>query len=176
MDVCIWVSLVTQTVKYQPAMWETGVQSLGREDPPEKGMATHSSILARRISLTEEPGGLQSIEAQKSWMWLSKETTTTNPMSPDNIQEQSLGEKQVVHCCGHTLPWATSSSRPLLPFLHWSWLLLFIVTSQACEPHSLLTVLFSHMGVVSLSYCSHLPWAVFISPKKPAFLCATKNW
>ena len=47
--------LVAQTVKNLPAAQETRVQSLGGEDPPEKGMATHSSILAWRISWTEEP-------------------------------------------------------------------------------------------------------------------------
>ena len=47
-------------VKNLPAMWETRVQSLGREDPLEKGMATHSSILGGRIPWTEEPGGLKS--------------------------------------------------------------------------------------------------------------------
>ena len=55
-------------VKNLPAMQElqeTQVQSLGREDPPEKGMATHSSILAWRISWTEEPGGIQSMELQR---------------------------------------------------------------------------------------------------------------
>ena len=46
-------------------MQETQIRSLGREDPPEKGMATHSSILAWRIPWTEEPGGLQSIGAQR---------------------------------------------------------------------------------------------------------------
>ena len=51
-------SLVTQTAKNLSAMGETWVQSLGREDPLEKGMATHSSILDWRISRTEEPGGL----------------------------------------------------------------------------------------------------------------------
>jgi len=45
-------------------MQETQVQSLGQEDPLEKGMATHSSILAWRIPWAEEPGGLQSIEMQ----------------------------------------------------------------------------------------------------------------
>ena len=45
---------------------EMQVQSLGREDPLEEGMATHSNILAWRIPWTEGPGGLQSIEAQKS--------------------------------------------------------------------------------------------------------------
>ena len=53
-------SLVAQTVKRLPTVWETWVQSLGREDPLEKGMATHSSIIAWRIPWTEEPGGLQS--------------------------------------------------------------------------------------------------------------------
>ena len=52
-------------VKYLPAMQETRVQSLGGEDPLEKGMATHSSILAWRIPWTEEPGGLQSTESQR---------------------------------------------------------------------------------------------------------------
>ena len=48
-------------VKNPPAMQETQVRSMGREDPLEKRMATHSSILAWRIPLTEEPGGLQSM-------------------------------------------------------------------------------------------------------------------
>ena len=46
-------------------MWETWVQSLGQEDPLEKEMATHSSIVAWRIPWTEEPGGLQSMGSQK---------------------------------------------------------------------------------------------------------------
>ena len=52
--------LVAQMVKNLPSMQETKVQFLGREDSLEKGMATHSSILAWEISWTEEPGGLQS--------------------------------------------------------------------------------------------------------------------
>ena len=57
-------SLVGQTVKNLPAMQETWVRSLGREDPLEKEMATHSSIFAWRIiSRTEEFGGLQSMES-----------------------------------------------------------------------------------------------------------------
>ena len=51
-------------VKNLPAMQETRVQSLGREDPLEKGMAIHSSVLAWRIPWTEKPGGLQSIVAK----------------------------------------------------------------------------------------------------------------
>ena len=58
-------SLVAQMVKNLPAMKETGVPSLGREDPLEKGTATHCSILAWRIPWTEEPGGLQSVGSQR---------------------------------------------------------------------------------------------------------------
>ena len=54
----IQASLVAQMVKNLPAVWETWVQSLGWEDPLEKGMATHSSILAWRLPWVEEPGGL----------------------------------------------------------------------------------------------------------------------
>ena len=52
-------------VKNLPAMQETQVWSLGQEDPLEKGMANHSSILARRIPQTEEPGGLHSMGSQR---------------------------------------------------------------------------------------------------------------
>ena len=60
---------MAQTVKNLPAKWETQVLSLGWEDPLEKGMATHCSILAWRIPRTQEPGGLQS--------WGHKESDTT---------------------------------------------------------------------------------------------------
>ena len=58
-------SLVTQTVKNPPAMQETRVQSLGREDPLEKKVATHSSILAWRSPWTQEPGGLEPMGSQR---------------------------------------------------------------------------------------------------------------
>ena len=58
-------SLVAQTVKNLLAVPETWVQSLGREDPLEKDMATHSSILVWRIPWTEEPGGLRSMVLQR---------------------------------------------------------------------------------------------------------------
>ena len=58
-------SLMAQTVKDPPAMWETWVKYLGGEDPQEEGMATHSSILAWRIPWTEEPGRLQSLGSQR---------------------------------------------------------------------------------------------------------------
>ena len=61
----LWASLVAQMVKNPHAMQETWVQSLGWEDPLEKGMATQSSTLAWRIPWTEEPGGLQSMGSQE---------------------------------------------------------------------------------------------------------------
>ena len=57
--------MVAQTVKVRPAMQQTQVQSLVREDSLEKGMATHSSIVARRIPWTEEPDRLQSMGSQR---------------------------------------------------------------------------------------------------------------
>ena len=62
---------MAQTVGSLPAVLETKVQSLGKEDPLEEGMAMHSSILDWEIPWTEEPGGLQSIGSQKSGTRLS---------------------------------------------------------------------------------------------------------
>ena len=58
--------LVAQMVKNLPAMQETQFPLLGQEDPLEKGMATHSSVLVWRIPWAEEPGALQSMELQES--------------------------------------------------------------------------------------------------------------
>ena len=60
------VSSIPQSVKNLPAIQETWVRFLGQEDPLEKEIATHSSILAWRIPLTEEPGRLQSMGSQES--------------------------------------------------------------------------------------------------------------
>ena len=76
-------SPVAQVVKNLLAMWETWVQSLGWEDPLEKGMATHSSILAWRI-----PWTVQFMGSQKSWTWLSDFhfhfTSTQQPHEADS--------------------------------------------------------------------------------------------
>ena len=61
-------SLMVQMAKNLHAMQETWIRSLGQEDPPEKEMAIHSSILAWEIPWSGEPGGLQSIGSQKSWI------------------------------------------------------------------------------------------------------------
>ena len=78
-------SLIAQMVKNLPAMQETLVQSLGQEDPLEKGMATHSSILAWRILWTDHG-------VAKSWTWLSDWTGTGNTAlkNPPAIQETQV--------------------------------------------------------------------------------------
>ena len=67
----MWSSCKSQSVKNLPAMLETWVQFLGQEDPLEKEVATHFSILAWKIPWTEEPGGLQSMGSQ-SWTQLGE--------------------------------------------------------------------------------------------------------
>ena len=62
-------------VKNLPAVWETWVRSLAWEDALEKGMATHSSILAWRLPWTEEPGGLQRS------LWVRQESDTTEQLT-----------------------------------------------------------------------------------------------
>ena len=65
-DKQLGTSLVAQTVKRLPAMWEIWIQSLGQEDPLETAMATHSSTLAWKIPWMEEPGGLQPMGCKES--------------------------------------------------------------------------------------------------------------
>ena len=67
-NMVIGASLIAQLVKKLPAVQETGVQFLGQEDPLEKEMAIHSSILAWKIPWTEEAGGLYSVGSQESDM------------------------------------------------------------------------------------------------------------
>ena len=68
---CVAVFLVAQRVKNLPEMQVTQVQSLGQEDLLEKGVATHSGILAWQIPWSEEPGGLQFLGSQRAGTWLS---------------------------------------------------------------------------------------------------------
>ena len=75
---------MAQVVKNMPAMQETRVQSLSQEDPLEKGMATHSSILAREIPWTEEPGRLHTVHrVTKSQIQLSSQHTHTHTHTQD---------------------------------------------------------------------------------------------
>ena len=102
-------SLVGQIVKNLPAMWEIRVRSLGQEDPLEKELATHSSILAWKIPWTEEPGRLQSMWLQRvrhDWAtnthtWYSSILTNTI------ITKVDLVTWLEVCCLYHSLSWSS---------------------------------------------------------------------
>ena len=99
--ICHWrASLVAQRVKHLPAMWETRVQSLGREVPLEKEMATHSSILAWRIPWMEEPDGLQSQRVWHDWASSLHLTSSKNEVARPKRKQQSAVDVSGVfaHC------------------------------------------------------------------------------
>ena len=85
-------------VKNLPAMQETWVPSLGWEDPLEKRMAIHSSILAWEIPWTEEPGGLQSIRSQRAGHDL---TTKSQPHTYLHLRPEAVGHQPSIHSSTH---------------------------------------------------------------------------
>ena len=88
-------SLVAQTVKHLPAMWEIWVQSLGQEDPLEECMATHSSILAWRIPWIEKSGGLRSMGSQRVRnAWATKHTLRRLPWETVCQRRSGTGRSQ----------------------------------------------------------------------------------
>ena len=112
MEKNVWASLVAQTVKNLLAMQETWVPSLGWEDPLEKEMATHSSILAWRIPWTEEPGRLQSMGLQRvrhDWTTFTSfqkfmldfqrwwRNRTGRPLSPSQIPQKNISTPSKLH-------------------------------------------------------------------------------
>ena len=107
--------LVAQTVKNLPAVQENRVQSLGWKDPLEKGMAIHSSILARKIPWTEQPGGLQFLGSQRVRYDWAANTLTHSSILAWRIQWteepgglQSMGSQRVRH------EWVTTAPLQLL--------------------------------------------------------------
>ena len=128
----IWIeTLVAQMVKNLPAMQETWVWSLGWKDPLEKGMATHSNILAWRIPWTEEPGRLQSMGSQRvGHDWATNTFTSALWQVHSSAPPLDLGKKSPFPSC-----WLTGyCSRPLQsqPF-PWVW-----VHGAHLEPMTLL--------------------------------------
>ena len=88
-------SLVAQMVKRLPAVQETLVWSLGRKDPLEKEMATHSSILAWKIPWMEEPGRLQSMGLQR----VRHDWATSLSLFLSMSSESMISPNQLIHCC-----------------------------------------------------------------------------
>ena len=83
-----WASLVAQTVKNLPAMWETWVWSLGWEDPLEEGMATHSSILAWRIPMDSGAWWLQYLRSQRVGHYWATKYSTLPPVTPFSLEKK----------------------------------------------------------------------------------------
>ena len=113
-------------VKSLPAMQETWVQSLGPEDPLEKGTATHSHILSWRISWTKEPGGLQSKGLQRvGHVWgLRRTNTFTFPIPPPQPYPRPLSSTNVFSdyefdCSRYLIWWKSNcqSGSAVSPFL-----------------------------------------------------------
>ena len=115
----VWASLVAQRLKHLPAMQETWVWSLGREDSLEKEMAPHSSIVAWRIPWTEEPGGLQSTGSQRvghDWVTSLSVGSIWNflfciPLEPHLYCKT---EQQLLVLHDNLYHWTVSSSRKWL--------------------------------------------------------------
>ena len=128
MGMCVLASQVAQMVKNLSAMWETQVRSLGQEDPLEKGMATHSSILAWRIPWTEEPSRLQSKGSQRvghDWVmllylkWIINKDLTCGALVSvmwQPVWEGSLGDNGYMHmydCSLETITTLLISYNPI---------------------------------------------------------------
>ena len=124
-----------------PAMWETWVQSLGREDPLEKEVATYSSILAWRVQRMEEPGGLQSMGSQRvthnwatslslSFSFICKAMTLSNSFKKPNLllisQQIELSGGKKYKFLSHNL-WKRKYFKML------EILVLFIITDHLCR-------------------------------------------
>ena len=108
-----------------PAMWETWVWSLGWEDPLEKEMATHSSILAWRIPWTEEPGGLQSTGSQRvGHNWATSLSLSLSPRVCSNYSKQFTDSVQSLS----NYQWHFSQNKN---FLSWNTFLFFPVVTPS---------------------------------------------
>ena len=122
-------SLVAQRLKCLPAMQETWVRSLGQEDPLEKEMATHSSILAWRIPWREEPGRLQSMGLQ-SQTQLSYFTWEAPIILLSLILFENFPNTfKTCHCC-HVTHW---SGKTWALHLIWETLSAALLTDKALE-------------------------------------------
>ena len=127
-----WASLVAQMVKRLPAMQETWVWSLGQEDPLEKEMETHSSILAWKIPWTEEPGGPQSMGSQKvghNWV------TNTHTHTHTHVYMYVINAVSQFSCSvvsDSATPWTAAHQASL--YITYSWSLLKLMSIESVKP------------------------------------------
>ena len=134
-------SLVALVVKNLPAMQETWVRSLGREDPLEKGMTTHSSILGWRIPWTKEQGGPQSMGLQRtghSWATNTQSSLGFRVTIRRCVMEQLLNKNQLpqLSICCHNYPYVGLPTRLWATWRPGLWLVQFsaawCVPSKCC--------------------------------------------
>ena len=112
---------MAQRLKLLPEMWETGVQSLGQEDPLEKEMATPSSIFAWRIPWTEQPGRLQStgLQSQAGLSYFTFFLSLSRALYPQGLPWRLSGKESTCQCRRHSFdPWvgkipAVGNGNPL---------------------------------------------------------------
>ena len=136
---------MAQVVKNLPTMQETWVWSLGKEDPLEKGMATHSSILAWRTPCTEEPGRLQSMGSQRAGHdW----TTHTDYIQP--IWGKNLKKVDICICITESSGWTPKTNTALLINYNIKWFFFLSNFSQIrCGSHD------SKIQLGFLPYCGY---------------------
>ena len=169
--------MVAHTVKNLPAMQETRVRSLFWEDPLQKGMATHSSLLAWRILWTEEPGGLQSVGSQRvvhDWAFISRnfsssQTETLNlqnhnspplPPTPGNVY--SLFVSLNVANLSPSYKWNQTVCVLCDSLISWRVSLRFTRVVEACASFSSVFSNIPFYGCPTLS--SHLSVDIWVIP------------
>ena len=154
-------SLVPQMVKNLPVMKETWVQSLGREDPLEKGMATHSSILAWTIAWTEGPGGLQSVGFQRvRFDWVTNTFIFHIAIVVQLLSRVQLFATSCTAACQAFLSTTNSWSLLKLMFIE------LVMPSNhliLCRPLLLLPSIFPSIGVFSNQLVLCIRWPEYWS-------------
>ena len=147
-------SVVVQTVKNLPAMQETQVQSLGLEDPFEKGLATHSSILAWTIPWTEEPGGLHILwdpkASEQDWATNTQHNIQGPPCSLKLFPSIFTGLSSHILFCFLIFPtselWCDIELDPWTPFFSYPLSLDCII--QSCGDNAI------HVGMITPKFMS----------------------
>ena len=133
-------SLVAQRLKHLPPLRETQIRSLGREDPLEKEMAAHSSILAWRIPWTEKPGRLQSTGSQ----WVGHDwATSLSFLSHEHLLFTSPAGMQGKDTCPQQMSWKRSQNRadcqkPNSGVQFYSYRFLFLFFFKGFQNHEIL--------------------------------------
>ena len=160
-------------IKNLPSVWETWVWSLGWEDPLEKGMATHSSILAWRIPWTEEPGRLPSMRLQRvGYDWVTFAFFHTKKKK--NLWSHLNTIKWVHSGSSVNTSWRNDQLFIQLGRKCLSWFSLFNSTSLSCFPTSSINLYFKFHLFISLAYLCSREWIMYNQYLK-IFLCVPEE-